>query len=260
MEKIEVYPLDFREFLTFKKIQVSETENYKYEKYTDDYLKTGGYPEYVLGNNPAYFSDLVNNILYKDIVSIYQLRNPDLLKDLFLLLSDRVGSQTTYSKLASVLSLKNDTVKEYIYYLKNIFLMDELPRFTYSRSHRIYGPKKFYILDNGLLYHLAGKLNYGSAFEQTLFNHFRVTKQQAGFYYSDRQEIDFVVESPKRKEFWEAKYAVNDINSEARKLIPIALKEKVSKIVYVTKSLSASRRTEGIDIRFIPLWKILLKN
>lgn len=259
VEKIEVSPLDFNEFLAFKRVKVSETEQYKYEKYTDEYLKTGGYPEYVLGRDPTYFSDLVNNILFKDIVNLYQLRNPDSLRDLFLLLADRVGYQTTYTKLATILALKNDTVKEYIYYLKNTFLLDELPRATLSRSARIYGPKKFYLIDNGILFNLLGRLSYSSAFEQTLFNFFKFQSKKIGFYYENQREVDFVVENNNKEELWEAKYKVDDkFKIKLNHYLQIANLRGAKKIVFVTKSYEEKLKIEKVQIKFVPLWQIIL--
>ncbi len=63
---------------------------------------------------------------------MYDIKNPDVLKDLLLLLADRTGQQAAFTKLGHILGIKNDTVKEYIYYL-------------------------------------PAKLSYGAAFEQTVY-------------------------------------------------------------------------------------------
>lgn len=256
IEKIEVDPLDFKEFLAFKGITVGRAENYKYEGALKDYLRIGGYPEYVLEENPSYLSELVNNILYKDIVTFYQLRNPDLLKELLLLISDRVGSHTTYNKLAHILALKNDTIKEYIYYLKNTLLVTELTRFSSSRAHRIYGPKKFYLTDNGLLFHMTGKLNMGQAFEQTAFHYVSKNFTKNGFYYEKQREVDFIVETPEGKELWETKLEVKEDQS---KYIEIAHSLKAKKVVFITMKEKKHEQINGIIIDRIPLWELLIK-
>lgn len=259
MEKLEVFPLDFSEFLMFKRAKIDPTETYKFEKLTDDYLKIGGYPEYVLKMDPAYFSDLINNILYKDIVSMYQLRNPDLLKDLFLLIGDRTGHITTYSKLASILSLKTDTVKEYMYYLKNTFLISELERISESRAARIYGPKKFYINDNGVLYHILGKLSHGAAFEQTLFHYLR-TRTKVGFYYESQKEVDFLIENEGKLEMWESKYNLDkSFDLKIPSYLKIAKSKRISTIRFINRSEDKEMNIDSIKFIFMPLWKILTK-
>lgn len=258
IEKIEADPLDFGEFLIFKKTKSTATEPYKTEKYFEDYLAFGGYPEYVLRPDPSYFADLVNNILYKDIVSMYQLRNPDLLKDLLLLLADRSGHHATYTKLASVLSLKNDTVKEYVYYLKNTLLVDELPRYSTSRSHRIYGPKKFYITDNGLMFHLVGRLSRGAAFERTLYQYLKHRAQGLGFYYENQQEVDFVSEESGKRVLWEAKHELpRGYELELDRYIAAAKSLDVTKIIFATKSLIKKMRVNDIAVEWLPLWSLL---
>jgi len=259
LEKIEVYPLDFSEFLAFKKVKVSPSETYKWEKFAEEYLQVGGYPEYVLEENPSYFSDLVNGILFKDIVSLYQLRNPEVLRDLLLLLADRVGFQTTYSKLAKIVSLKVDTVKEYLFYLKNTFLVDELPRFSSSRGARIYGPKKFYLFDNGLLFHLLGKFSFGSALEQTIFNFFKAREEKIGFYYEAKKEVDFVREVRGGIELWEGKAKIDlDFEEKRKDYYQVARLLGAKKIVFVTRDLAKRERFKNLWWEFVPLWRLLI--
>ncbi|MEK7587593.1 MAG: ATP-binding protein [Patescibacteria group bacterium] len=259
IEKIEADPLDFGEFLIFKKAKSKVTESYKAEKLFEEYLALGGYPEYVLRPDPSYFADLVNNILYKDIVSMYQLRNPDLLKDLLLLLADRSCHHATYTKLASVLSLKNDTVKEYVYYLKNTLLVDELPRYSASRSHRIYGPKKFYVTDNGLLFHLLGRLSRSAAFERTLFQYLKRRAKGLGFYYENQQEVDFVSEESGKRVFWEAKYELpRGYELELDRYLAAAKSLDAAKIIFVTKSFAKKEKINDITVEWTPLWRLLV--
>jgi len=257
-EKINVNPLDFNEFLIFRKAKISEIESYKLEKYTDEYLKLGGYPEYVLTKDLSYFSDLVNNILFKDIINLYKLKNPQSLKDLILLLSDHVGHRTTFTKLASILSLKMDTIKKYMFYLENTFLIDELPRFTSSRGARIYGPKKFYLCDNGILFNLLGKLSYGQAFEQTVFNFLKV-KYKLCFYYESQKEVDFVIKKNGKTELWEAKYKINkeNVKQNLNNYLKIAKQRKMKKIVFVTKNFEKKVKADNIIVQYIPLWKLM---
>jgi len=85
-EKIKIDPLDFKEFLQFKNLAVPPSEEYKYEKYFESYLKIGGYPEYVLQEENDYFSALLEAIIFKDIVYMHNIKNPDIVRDLLLLL------------------------------------------------------------------------------------------------------------------------------------------------------------------------------
>ncbi|MBI5620149.1 ATP-binding protein [Candidatus Gottesmanbacteria bacterium] len=252
-------PLDFAEFLQFKKTIIKETERYKYTKYCEEYLRTGGYPEYVLSEDPSYFSDLVNDVLYKDIIRMYDLKNPDVLRDLLLLLADRTGQQATFTKLSHILNVKNDTVKEYIYYLKNTFIIDELPRYATSRAKRIYAAKKFYITDNGMLYHLLGTFSHSAAFERTVYRALKDTAKSVSFYYENQQELDFVVERGHGPELWEAKYSLKNTGDDTmRGYIDVALKLNIKTVTIVTMETQKTYASEDVQIRFLPLWQLLL--
>ena len=260
IKTITMNPLTFAEFLLFKKADIKTTESYKYIKYSQDYLRLGGYPEYVLSEDPAYFSDLINDVLYKDIIRMYDLKNPDVLKDLLLLLGDRTGQQATYTKLGHILNVKNDTVKEYIYYLKNTFLVDELPRYAASRAKRIYAAKKFYITDNGILYHLLGNVSFGAAFERTVYRALKDISKSVSFYYENQEELDFVVDRGQGMELWEAKYSVKNHQDEImQRYLNIAKKLNIKTITMVTMETQSPYVSGNVTVQLLPLWQLLLE-
>ena len=65
---IEVMPLTFQEFLQFKGAKIGKADKAKLESYFKDYLKMGGIPYYVLTGDRAYLNELVESIIYKDII------------------------------------------------------------------------------------------------------------------------------------------------------------------------------------------------
>lgn len=256
-----VEPLSFMEFLSFKGIEIAKTEKYRYPNYLTEYFKTGGYPEYVLSQNPQYFADLTEAVIFKDIVSLYKVRNPQLVRDLLLLLSDRCGHQTSFTKLGKILSLTTDTVREYVEYLKQTFLVMELPRFALSRNKQIYAAKKFYLNDSGLLFNLAGKLNIGSSSEQVLFHALRQKSGKIFFYYENQFEVDFVVNMIDESILIESKYELG-LNQQKLEdqLAGIAKKLKVKKIKVLTKEKEEEFSKDDIQLKYMPLWKFILSD
>lgn len=254
-----VEPLTFAEFLSFKGIKITQTEGYRYENYLKEYLKIGGYPEYVLSQNPQYFADLAEAVIFKDIVSLYGVRNPQLVRDLLLLLSDRCGHQTSFTKLGQILSLSTDTIREYIEYLKQTFLVMELQRFALSRNKQIYAAKKFYLNDSGLLFNLVGKLNIGSSSEQVLFHALRQKYNKVFFYYENQLEVDFVVSAADKSVLIESKYELG-LNKEKieDQLVGIAKQLEIKQVKVLTKEKEEEYMKNGIRLNYIPLWKFLL--
>lgn len=259
LENVFVHPLNFKEFIDFKNITPSKTEDYKYKGLLEEYLQIGGYPEFVLGADTSYFADLLDTIIYKDIVLAYKVRNPEVLKTLLLLLARRHGHQTTYSKLARILSLSEDTVKEYLYYLKNTFLIQELPRYATSLNKAIYGPKKFYLADNGLLFYLLGNVNYGAAAEGVLYTWLRMNNRAVSFYYENQQEVDFLVETGDgKRELWESKAAHSNNEIDVKQYQSVAKKLGVKSLIIVTQEGKKNVKNDELSLFFKPLWRMLI--
>lgn len=254
-----IEPLSFKEFLKFRDIAITGTEKYRYLTKVKEYLQIGGYPEYVLLQNPQYFADLTEAVIFKDIVSLYGVRNPQLVRDLLLLLADRCGHQTSFTKVGKILSLTTDTVREYVEYLKQTFLVSELKRFASSRNKQLYAAKKFYLNDNGLNFNLTGKLNIGSSSEQVLFHALNKRYNGVFFYYESQREVDFVVDTSKGLMLIESKYELGlDSEKIEDRLVATAQHLKIKQIEIVNKDREEEFTREGIKVSYIPLWKLLI--
>ncbi len=120
---IEVPPLDFQEYLLFKNITLKEVDKVLLESYFEDYMKTGGMPEYVLTGNIEYLKNLVDDIIYKDIAAVNGIKNLRSLKDFFLLLMERAGKQISINKIARILDISPDTSRRYLSLFEDTFLI-----------------------------------------------------------------------------------------------------------------------------------------
>lgn len=180
--KYAVSPLDYQEFLSFAP-----------GSSLDDYLTVGGYPEFVLFHNPQYLLDLVDSIVYKDIVEIHKIRNPQLIKDLLLILARNVGFKISLNKIAKTLRVSIETVKDYLHHLEEVFLVYETAKFSDSLNEVIYNEKKYYFYDTGLASMLSGQRNLGSLAENAVANRLRLGGNELRYFYQDKMECDFVV-------------------------------------------------------------------
>ncbi len=258
--KIKVEPLDFSEFLLFRDNTVGKGESYLYKKLFLDYLNTGGYPEYVLSPSPQYFADLTESIIFKDIVNLYGIKNPAVVRDLLLLLADRSGHQASFTKMSKILGISVDTVRNYTNYLKQSFLVDEIPRHSESRSKRIYSAKKFYLNDNGLLFHLQGRLNRGAAAERTLFKFLERHHKTVSFYYENGFEVDFVVKDGNSQFLLESKFTDDFDNKKVLGNLKKAAKDlDIDKAVLATEDKADVVREEKLTISLVPAWKFVLE-
>ena len=193
---VEVEPLDFNEFLLFNNYSPKKKDYHLFEKYFEEYMEFGGMPEYVLTKDPTYITEVVNNIILKDIVAKYGIKNTEKVFDLFRLLMERVGKPLTYSKIANVLDISKDSVQTYINYFLETYLFSKI-EVKGKLNERIKGPKKFYCGDVGIKNVSTGFRDKGAIYENLVYNKIKSDyknhlKGEINFLYKEGVEIDFV--------------------------------------------------------------------
>jgi len=209
----EVLPLDFNEYLQFKNIRIKNSDYHLIDGYFEDYLSSGGIPDYVLTNEPSYLSNLVDDIIYKDIAAIYNIKSPDILKEYFLLLMERAGKMLSINKLARILKISPDTSRRYLSYFSDVFLV--LPVNRCGRTNEtILAQKKVYAPDLGIRNHLTGFRDKGSLFENYVF--LKLKHLSPCYYFKDSVELDFAI---KDDFIIEAKYHNEVLSVKQQKLI-----------------------------------------
>jgi predicted AAA+ superfamily ATPase len=207
----EVPALDYQEYLTFKKIKVLKSDNHLHEKYFLDFLETGGIPEYVLTNDVSYIQDLVDDIIYKDIIAQHQLKNPKLLQDFFLLLMERSGKQFSINKMAAILKISTETAKRYLEYFADTYLIYLVERHG-KTNERLLSPKKIYASDLGIRNFFTGFRDIGALFENYVF--LKIKHLNPKYLYENQTEIDFVT----NEYLIEAKFKNAQLNKKQEKL------------------------------------------
>jgi len=186
---LEVEPLDFQEFLLFRNYSPKKSEKYLLEKYFEEYMKYGGLPEYVLTKDPEYIVSLTKNIIYKDIIAKYGLKDSEAIEDLFRLLCERVGKQVSYNKLGNILGITKDSVKKYIGYFKETYLFYVIEKDAKSLNERIADNKKIYCADVGIKNVVTGFRELGAIYENLVF--LKLKSNNPKYVKIDGIELDF---------------------------------------------------------------------
>ncbi len=263
--KTRVFPLNFMEYLRFKNINLSKTNNYLLQNHLQDFLDNGGIPEYVLNKIDRYLETTVESILFKDLVSKFQLRNPSILTDLIYLLADRVGTTSSSLKLARILGVSKDTVLTYLDYLDKTYITSKLNSYSSSRNKEIYNPPKIYFEDTGIGNKYASKINQGALAENAVYNHIKISifdklRIKFGYWYENQSEIDFIIAHKKKKYFIESKW-VNNIAEMNFHGLEKALKIiNPEKVLYITNGLKGKMEVRANTVYFIPLYEFLRKD
>ncbi|MFP4085021.1 MAG: ATP-binding protein [Desulfonatronovibrio sp.] len=187
---LEIQPLDFFEYMSFKNIKVSHRDASLFERHFKDYMREGGLPEHVLGGGRVYLMSLVDDIIQKDIAAFYGLRDHQILRDYFTLLMERSGKQVSVNKIGKILKISPDTSRRYLDYFQDTFLIHLVPRWG-TTNERILSPKKVYACDLAVKHLFIGDRDLGSYFENYVYLQLR--RHTDVFYYRENGiEIDFL--------------------------------------------------------------------
>jgi len=197
---IEIMPLTFKEFLQFKEAKISKADKAKLESYFKDYLRIGGVPYYVLTEDRAYLNELVESVVYKDIIAYHKISGEKSVKELFVLLCQRVGKPMSYNKLAELLKISVDSVKRYVGYFEKAYLFYVVDRYSKSTNEKVTSPKKIYIGDVGIKNLITEFKDLGASYENLVF--LKIKDKKPSYYLENSVEIDFIT----KDSLIEAKY------------------------------------------------------
>ena len=189
---INVNPLDLEEYLVFNNIELKQRDSQLLQPYFLEYIKTGGLPENVINPSREYLMNLVQDVIQKDIVAFYGLKNRHIISDYFILLMERSGKQLSINKISKILKISPDSAKRYLSYFESTYLIHLLPRWG-NTNQKILSAKKIYSSDLGIKYLFNGERDLGSYFENYIYLKL-YDKKKLYYLYQNGIEIDFITE------------------------------------------------------------------
>ena len=154
-KEISLYPFSFKEYCSVKKVdpnlKTTMAEAFR-RKAFDEYMKLGGFPELMFLNDcRGYVTNLVNNILRHDIEQRYSIHYKADFEKMAHHLLNIVPTITSIRTLAELFGFKSaHTIKNYIDYLKQSYLLVGLPKYSRKSKLRISG-EKLYAVDVSLM-------------------------------------------------------------------------------------------------------------
>ncbi|MBU1197288.1 ATP-binding protein [Candidatus Micrarchaeota archaeon] len=243
------------------------------ERLLSEYMIKGGYIELIENKDYAwcakYLQDLMQLVIYKDIVKVFGIRNPKAMEDLLLFLGNHSSELFSETSASSKLNMKQETVGEYLDYLEEVFLARRSAIYSKNRSKQLRNPKKVYICDTGIRNVLNGTYSrsalrdskdVGLMAETVAHDHlvrlaFHLNSYDPKCYYwKNGKEIDNVIVHGKKAIPIEVKYK-NDIVSEDSKCCSEFIVRNDSPFGIVITKDKFSHKDKII---FVPFWYFLL--
>lgn len=266
-----LYPYSFKEFLYFKKYElpISEvlttTEKSTIKRYFNEYIEVGGIPEFVKNRDELYIKTLYENILYRDIITRYNLKDEKTLKTTVYFAASNIAKEISYNNIRKLTGLSSaTTIKEYFEYLENSYLAYLLPRFSTSLKVQVYSNKKVYFIDTAIARILGFRTSedYGRILENIVFMELKRESKEV-YYHKENKECDFVIRDGYNiTEAIQVTQSLENPDTRKRELDGMLDAMKAYKLkegLILTDDTEDEIEIEGKKIFVKPIWKWLLQ-
>lgn len=273
----ENFPFSFIEYISGQKsLSLPQPISYKsvfpYQgavmHLVEERMQRGFFPEITTLDNQEMERELLNqyfqNVLFKDIVPRFMIRNSKTIEQLAYYCSNTFASRFTYRNLAQAISSNENTIKEYVSYFEKAYLFFTVENFDYSLKRQMKYAKKLYISDNGLRNATTTSFSpdYGRAAENMVYTHLRRGMKNIQFWQEEKtgKEIDFVVKKNTDYLLYNVSYT-DDLREREFDAFPAFIKStniQNYQCIVVSRNRYETIVYKNIEISIIPLWLFLL--
>ena len=261
-DEVHMYPLSFAEFMSV--YQGTKQDGW------NEYMLYGGIPLVTTFTTPdqkiAFLKSLFEETYISDIVGRHNIRNKAELEELLNILSSVIGSLTNPEKLSATFQtvkkkkISNSTIKRYIDYLCDSFLIDSAIRYDVKGKRYIDTPVKYYFTDMGLR---NARLNFRQieethSMENIIFNELKMRgfnvdvgvivqydTNDKGNSIRKQLEIDFVCNQGSKRYYIQSAYAIPDQDKMEQEQRSLMLTGDFFKRIIITKDTPAPYYNES---------------
>lgn len=266
--KIELFPFSFSEFIEYNNINIkklsSDTKS-KILKCLDRYLNKGGFPEYLKYNDDEFIVRVYEDVIYKDLIARFKIRNINQFKKLSHYLFSNFTGEISYNSLKTILAIKSaNTISEYISALQEAYLLFELYKFEFSLKKQYTSAKKIYVIDTGIRNKVSFRFSHdkGKLLENIVFIQLRRMDKNL-FYYKTKtnKKVDFMYAENNTHHLFQVAWDITDVKTKEREIQSLieASEEIENTCLYIiTYNVEDKLSIENKTVRIIPVWKWML--
>lgn len=267
-DEVRIHPFNFKEYMSDKPGTAF------LENYLNEFMRLGGLPQLVSMQSEEqkreYLRQLFDNTYLTDIKERYGIRGDDDLEELIDVVASSIGTLTNPQKIANTFrSAKNstitrDTVKNYLDYMQDAFLIEKSVRYDIKGRKYIDTPSKFYFEDLGIR---NARLNFRQTeqthlMENLIYNELRVrgysvdvgqvtlnTRNEAGTSERRQLEVDFVCNKGYDRVYIQSAFALPTQEKQEQELSSLKhIGDNFQKVVIAGGTQPTYRNDDGILI------------
>lgn len=190
----------------------------------------GSYPDVInhIDNAKELLMNIADSYLYKDLLTLDDIRRPALLEKILIALALQIGSEVSYNEIAQTVGSDSKTVERYIDLLSKCYIIFQLNAFNRNIRTELKKSKKIYFYDNGIrnaviqnFAPLSLRQDTGALWENFIiserikYNHYNQHYVKSYFWRTTtQQEIDYIEESDGAFSVFEIKWNPKKANAK----------------------------------------------
>lgn len=223
---IELFPFSFTEFLQYQGEPLPDLNRMttldiaRLNQALSRYLNSGGIPDALKYPELPILKTLYDDVLYRDITTRYHLEAVMALRELAFYLFSNPAQLVSFNKLKEQFQMGSvNTIKNYIEYLENSWLLQTIQVYDYSVKRQQIAPKKIFCIDTGMSNTVGFNFskNTGKLLENLVFLTLRRQTSQI-YYYSTPggYEVDFYL--PEKRLFIQVAQNLSQTSTREREI------------------------------------------
>jgi len=266
----EILPFSFGEFLALNKFVLKKNDIYleevrrKLRSYFGEYVRKGGFPEYLQTGNSFFLTNIFENIIYRDVIVRHKVRSERAMKELALYLLSNAGKEFSYTRLKNMFGFASaTTVREYVGFLQDSYLFFVINRYDFSLRKQMVNPKKVYSIDTAFSDRLSFRFSddRGRVLENIVFLQLRRMGGEI-YYHRGKVECDFLVRS-KDKICSAVQVCVSLAEDstkerEVKGLLEACQTHNLRSGLILTEDETDEFERDGVRVQVMPIWKWLV--
>lgn len=274
--EVKMYPLNFKEYMSAYPGTVQAGFN--------EYILYGGLPQILSCETEEqkirFLKSLFDETYIKDIKDRYDIRKDDDLEELINIIASGIGALTNPNKLANTFrsekksTISCDTVKNYIDYLCDSFLIEKSTRYDIKGKRYINSPYKYYFMDLGLR---NARINFRQSekshlMENLIYNELRVRGfnvdvgvvpvvrlNEKGKQQRSSLEVDFICNLGSKRYYIQSAYRMeSDEKMKQERASLLTVNDSFKKIIVIGEESPVTRDEFGIAT--LSIYDFLLKD
>lgn len=232
--EVEMFTLNFREYLGMKSFLGKEIKDNKTEEF-NEYLRFGGFPKTLEFDNHAdketYISEVIKQILEKDVTKHKKIRNRAVFNKVMTYIINNFGATVSLSGIAEYfdkqehIKIRTETLNHYLKILENAKIIYQCPRFDVKSKKSLRGEQKYYLADLGIYFsrNVDARINFGPVLENIVYTYLSAKGYKISVGRIGKLECDFITRINEEYRYIQVAMTIMSKDTEEREYKPFTM-------------------------------------